>query len=212
MLTAAQSYPGFASSGNSITDSKEIAAFFANVAHETNFLYYVNEVNGGSYTACGTYPCAAGQSYFGRGPLQISWNYNYYMASTGQYWATGDYGFAAGQSGWATNVMVPTVGCDIFNNPNLVSTNGVCAWKTAFWFWSNHGKDWDPPKPTVHADFLNKGFGATIDDINGGLECSIANYPNGSSSPNTAEMQDRVNDYNFFLIELGVSDSRTKTC
>ncbi|KAL6343321.1 hypothetical protein AAG906_022396 [Vitis piasezkii] len=69
----------------------EIAAFFAHVTHETG----------------------PGKGYYGRGPLQISWNYNY---------------GPAGQS----------IGFNGLNNPETVANNPVVSFKTAFWFWMNH--------------------------------------------------------------------------
>jgi predicted chitinase len=202
-IIARGSYAGFAGSTDLAQNKREVAAFFAHIAHETSYLVHVDELSytPGWYCAAGTYNnwdthylCAAGADYHGRGPLQISWNYNYKMASNGQYYAT--------PGGWIT-VMTPTVGADIWTNPNLVSTDGIITWKTALWYWMNHGKDWDPPKANVHDDFINIGFGQTTRDINGGLECD---------GHNPAQMQDRANIYTTFLSNLGVSDTRTKTC
>ena len=42
---------------------------------------YINEINGASRNYCDAnnrqWPCVPGKKYYGRGPLQISWNYNY---------------------------------------------------------------------------------------------------------------------------------------
>jgi basic endochitinase B len=113
-----------------------------------------------------------------------------------------------GTVGWK-NRMSPTVGANILNNPNLVSTDGIITWKTAIWYWMNHGKDWDPAKQTPHVHIApgGPGFGETTKDINGGLECG---QPVGSVGYN--QMQSRVSIYNTFLSNLGVSDTRTKTC
>jgi len=201
-ITALGTYPSIAQSGNTWNDKIEAAAFFAHVAHESGYLQYTDELNytWGQYSACGTYPCASGQDYHGRGPLQISWNYNYNMASYGWYFAT--------PGGWVDR-MVPAVNADILNNPNLVDTDGVITWKTALWFWLDHGLDWDPPKSTPH-DHIGPngpGFGETTRDINGGLECG-----QGVGTQGYNAMMDRVNIYNTFLSNLGVSDGRTKTC
>nr|ACY06324.1 class IV chitinase 4-5 [Pseudotsuga menziesii] len=57
-----------------------------------------------------TWLCASGKSYHGRGPLQLSWNYNY---------------GAAGQS----------IGFDGLNNPEKVGQDAPISFKTAVWFW-----------------------------------------------------------------------------
>ncbi|XP_006652462.1 chitinase 5-like [Oryza brachyantha] len=116
-LNAAGSYSGFAK-GRSNDDSKrEIAAFFAHVTHETGSMCYIEEINGASRNYCDSsnrqWPCQPGKGYFGRGPLQISWNYNY---------------GPAGQS----------IGFDGLRNPERVAQDPVVAFKTALWFWMNN--------------------------------------------------------------------------
>ncbi|THF94914.1 hypothetical protein TEA_020887 [Camellia sinensis var. sinensis] len=59
------------------------------------------------------YPCAPNKNYYGRGPLQLTWNYNY---------------GPAGQS----------IGFDGLNNPETVATDSVVSFKTALWFWMNN--------------------------------------------------------------------------
>ena len=78
---------------------------------------YIEEIDGASKDYCDEsntqYPCVAGKGYYGRGPLQISWNYNY---------------GPAGQS----------IGFDGLNNPETVANDPVVSFKTAFWFWMNN--------------------------------------------------------------------------
>lgn len=115
-ISAAQSYPGFAS-GNQDVKKREIAAFFAHVTHETGHFCYKEEINGASHNYCDSsntqWPCAPGKNYYGRGPIQISWNYNY---------------GPAGKS----------IGFDGLNSPETVANDPVIAFKTAFWFWMNN--------------------------------------------------------------------------
>ncbi len=77
------------------TKKRELAAFLANIAQETSGgwddapggyfawgLYFIeenNKGNGNNYTdiAKTAYPPTEGQAYYGRGPKQLSWNYNY---------------------------------------------------------------------------------------------------------------------------------------
>ncbi|KAI3693159.1 hypothetical protein L6452_32990 [Arctium lappa] len=109
-------YPHFGRSG-SIADSKrEIAAFFAHVTHETGYFCHIEEINGPSKAReyCNTtitqYPCNPNKGYYGRGPIQLSWNYNY------------------GEAG-------ENLGFDGLNNPEIVAKDQVVSFKTALWFW-----------------------------------------------------------------------------
>ncbi|CAM5366544.1 hypothetical protein STENM223S_06791 [Streptomyces tendae] len=85
-LTAALSaYPGFANTGSDTVKKQEAAAFLANVSHETGGLVHVVEQNQANYPHyCDwsqPYGCPAGQAaYYGRGPIQLSWNFNYKAA------------------------------------------------------------------------------------------------------------------------------------
>ncbi|XP_019184606.1 PREDICTED: chitinase 5-like isoform X2 [Ipomoea nil] len=116
-LEAAKSYPKFGTTGTADDIKREIAAFFAHITHETGHLCYIREINGASGDYCDEnnrqYPCAPGKMYYGRGPIQLSWNYNY---------------GPAGQS----------IGFDGLNNPDIVATNNIISFKTALWFWMNN--------------------------------------------------------------------------
>ncbi|KAK4799145.1 hypothetical protein SAY86_024510 [Trapa natans] len=113
-LDAARGYALFASSGSSDDNKREIAAFFAHVTHETGHFCYIEEINGASHDYCDRsstqYPCNPSKKYFGRGPLQLTWNYNY---------------GAAGKA----------IGFDGLNSPETVANDVVTSFKTAFWFW-----------------------------------------------------------------------------
>nr|MDT0526745.1 chitinase [Streptomyces sp. DSM 41633] len=116
-LTAAlSSYPAFANTGSTEIKKREAAAFLANVSHETGGLVYIKEINEANYPHyCDRnqpYGCPAGQSaYYGKGPIQLSWNFNYKAA--------GD-----------------ALGIDLLNNPYLVEQNAAIAWRTALWYWN----------------------------------------------------------------------------
>jgi predicted chitinase len=153
-LTAALSaYPGFANTGSDTVKKQEAAAFLANVSHETGGLVYVVEQNTANYpTYCDwsrPYGCPAGQSaYYGRGPIQLSWNFNYKAA--------GD-----------------ALGIDLLNNPWLVQNDASVAWKTGLWYWNTQT---GPGTMTPHNAMVNSaGFGQTIRSINGSLECDGRN-------------------------------------
>jgi chitinase len=149
LVSAIGSYPAFATSGSSDAQKQEAAAFLANVAHETGGLVYTEEIAKDVFCqptpSC---PCAAGQEYYGRGPIQLSWNYNY---------------CAAGQA----------LGLALQSNPGLVSSNATVAWQTGLWFWMTQT---GAVGTTAHNAMVSgSGFGTTIRVINGGLECNGAN-------------------------------------
>ena len=153
-LTAALSaYPGFANSGSETVQKREAAAFLANVSHETGGLVYVVEQNTANYPHyCDTsqpYGCPAGNDqYYGRGPIQLSWNFNYKAA--------GD-----------------ALGIDLLHNPSLVQNDAAVAWKTGLWYWNTQS---GPGTMTPHAAIVNgAGFGETIRSINGSIECNGGN-------------------------------------
>lgn len=77
---------------------------------------YINEINGSSRDYCdrtnSKYPCVYGKSYYGRGPIQLSWNFNY------------------GPAGKA-------IGFDGLNDPDIVARDSLVAFKTGLWYWMN---------------------------------------------------------------------------
>lgn len=209
-LEAADYFPGFANSGDLAKDKLELAAFFGQTGHETS---------GGWATApggpsawgycwreemgCGTcvqycqldnqqYPCVSGETYQGRGPMQLSWNYN--------YGAFGEAVFGDKQV--------------LLADPAQVASSPVLSFKSAIWFWMTP----QPPKPSCHdvmtgvwqpapedlASGRSPGYGMTTLIINGGEEC---NKPTGP------RVEDRVAFFERSAGILGVSvDSSTLYC
>ena len=88
LLAAAASYPDFANTGTLDACRKETAAFLANVARETGSLRYAEEIAKSVYcstrTGCACDASTTDQSkwYYGRGAIQLTWNYNYCSAGT----------------------------------------------------------------------------------------------------------------------------------
>ncbi|RWR96861.1 endochitinase EP3-like protein [Cinnamomum micranthum f. kanehirae] len=115
-LDALNSYPQFGRVGTSDDSKREIAAFFAHVTHETGHFCYIEEIDGASKDYCDEndtqYPCVTGKGYYGRGPIQLSWNFNYGPAGN-------------------------SIGFDGLNAPETVATDAVVSFKTAIWFWMN---------------------------------------------------------------------------
>ena len=179
-------FADFAARSNDTNNRRELAAFLANISKETTGgwqlpvgggsfgdyalwgLYFVHEVgytsanSAGAYSqAHAEYPPNPAKGYYGRGPIQLSWNYNYGQLSKFLY----------------NNKNV------LLNNPDSVQRNGVLAFQSALWFWMMP----QCPKPSCHQVMHNlwtpdsteysapkmyqKGFAHTNNIINGGLEC-----------------------------------------
>ncbi|KAJ7953208.1 Chitinase [Quillaja saponaria] len=166
-ITAARSFGGFGTTGN--TGKREIAAYLAQTSHETTGGWgsapdgpyawgycFVREKNRAAYCDPSKGPCPPGKLYYGRGPIQLTHNYNYQLAGK-------------------------AIGVDLINNPDLVATDAVVAFKTAIWFWMTPQGN----KPSSHDVITNRwtpsnadssagrvpGFGVITNIINGGIEC-----------------------------------------
>lgn len=115
-LDALSSYPQFGTVGTTDDSKREIAAFFAHVTHETGHFCYIEEIDkSGDYCDENNtqWPCNPNKEYYGRGPIQLSWNFNY---------------GPAGQS----------IGFDGLNAPETVANDPLIAFKTAFWYWMDN--------------------------------------------------------------------------
>lgn len=190
-------YGKFCTEKDAAENKRELAAFFAQIAHETR--HGVNE----SYTDglmllhekntdlvyisdSDQYPPVAGHKYYGRGPMQLSYN--------------GNYGFASDCIFGDKKILL--------NNPELIETDPVVAFKTAIYFWMTP----ESHKPSAHdvmvgnwkpnandiAKGRTPGFGMTILIVNGVLECN--------KGEDNYSMKDRIGFYQFFLKKLGVTD------
>ncbi len=191
-------YGNFCSEKDLTTDKTELAAFLANIAHETrhgqNGLYndglmYTHELNTSLQYISDSddYPAVKGKLYYGRGPLQLSFNGNYGYAST----------FIFGDK----NVLL--------KNPDLVSTDAVTAFKTAIYFWMTPVTT----KPSAHDVMTGKwkpnaddsakgrtpGFGMTINIINGAVECN--------QGEGVFAMNDRIGYFQYFLKQMNVKNT-----
>ncbi|GER40463.1 chitinase [Striga asiatica] len=160
-LYALLDFPEFGTQGTVDASKREVAAFFAHVTHETGYMCYIEEINDYCDKTNTQYPCTPGKGYYGRGPLQLSWNYNY---------------GAAGDS----------IHFNGLNDPDIVARDSVISFKTALWFWKLNCHD---------LITTEKGFGATINAINGKLECNGAN---------PATVASRVKYYLNYCKQLGV--------
>lgn len=191
-------YGNFCTEGDVATNKKELAAFFAQVAHETRhgvngsytdglMLTHESDTSLTYYSDSDEYPPVKGKKYYGRGPMQLSYNGNYGYASDCIF---GDHKI-------------------LLNNPDLVTTDPVVAFKAAIYFWMTP----QTHKPSAHDVMIGKwkpnaadkaagrtpGFGMVINIINGAVDCN--------QGENVPGMTDRIEFYQHFLTKLGVSDA-----
>ena len=209
-VTAAKLFPDFLSEKNKDVRKRELAAFLANIAQETNGsseeatgndfkwgLYFLEEKNiNSSYTyndtARNKYPGIAGKYYYGRGPGQLSWNYNYGKFSEVWYGSKDT----------------------LLQHPELLSEDPVLSFAAAIWFWMTP----QSPKPSCHDIIIGKwnptsqdiqsgrlpGFGSTLNVINGGLECGT-----GNDMPKT---ENRYGYYLYFCNYFKISPGENISC
>lgn len=180
MYTSIVDYGSFLAVGDLNTRKRELAGFLANISHETGGgnvdgiatedvtgLFFNEEVGFigssslGYIQGSGTqYLPVAGKSYHGRGPIQLSYNFNYGLCSDVLF---GD-----------SSILL--------NNPEKVCEDGVLGFMTAIWFWMTP----QPPKPSCHeviTGIWEPVPGAANVDYNGnfGLTIIIINNEAGQS-------------------------------
>ncbi|KAF7130713.1 hypothetical protein RHSIM_Rhsim10G0202000 [Rhododendron simsii] len=182
---------------------REIAAFLAQTSHETTggwatapdgpyawgYCFVTEQGNPGDYCVANQqYPCAAGKKYFGRGPIQIAYNFNY------------------GPAGRA-------IGSNLLANPDRVATDPTISFQTALWFWMTP----QSPKPSCHdvitgrwtpseanlAAGLVPGYGVITNIINGGIECGKGSTP---------QQEDRIGFYKRYSDIMGVGSGNNLDC
>ncbi len=204
IITQVVDYGSFLSEGNLETKKRELMAFLANISQETTGgwdtapggkyawgLYFREEQGYAGSSSIGyvdsgstLYPPTAGKSYHGRGPIQLSWNYNYGQVSQFLY---GDKQI-------------------LLDNPEKVIEDGALAFQTAIWFWMTP----QYPKPSAHDSMVGNwqptaqqrdaglipGFGSTVNIINGGIECN-------SGTENT-KVLGRIGHYERYTTIAGI--------
>ncbi|MFD0590302.1 glycoside hydrolase family 19 protein [Paenibacillus sp. GCM10027627] len=195
----------FIKEGTATNRKRELAGFLANIAHETGGgwptapggelswgLYwneeiaYINSSTIGYVQTHADFPPVAGKSYHGRGPIQLSWNYNY--------------GLISGIIYGTKNTLL--------QNPDLIENDGKLGFMTAILFWMTP----QPPKPSAHdvmagnwtpsaaeiaKGLTPSGFGITIMIINGSFE--------GNKDETDYRVGRRVGHYRDITTKMGVS-------
>jgi basic endochitinase B len=210
-------FEDFVNRDNEVNNRRELGAFLANISKETTGgwqtpigsesegdyaqwgLYFVHELGYTSDNSAGVYSQASEEfppnpavGYYGRGPIQLSWNYNYGQFSK----------FIFNDK----NILL--------DNPDLIQEGSVLAFKSAIWFWMMP----QCPKPSCHQvmhdlwqpesneynsnKMYKKGFAHTNNIINGGLECRTFSTP-----VFTEKVILRSELYKYYLGILGLSET-----
>ena len=208
-VAAAKIFPSFLGDDEDNVNKKELAAFLANIAQETSGgwetapagyfkwgLYFLeeNKARNNAYndTSKKNYPGVEGAFYYGRGPKQLTWNYNY-----GQF-----------SEAWYGNKDT------LLQHPDLLSKDPLLSFASALWFWMTP----QFPKPSCHDIITGKwtptaidstkgrlpGFGSTVNVINGGVECG-----SGTDIPKTKY---RYEYFGYFCNYFGISPGENITC
>jgi predicted chitinase len=202
-------YPDAFTAGTDEQNKRELAAFLGQVSQETSGWWaaaekydwgmcYTEEVDckgkicSGYTDWASVYEPVAGQSYHGRGALQVTWNSNYGQVSEMLY---GD-----------AKVLL--------QNPGKLVENGEIMFRTSLWFWMTP----QGVKPSAHQVMLNlvksepcrpNGFGAVTNIINGGLECGEAGIEHHEVGK---KVYNRIAYYKRYCEMLGVQPGEYTQC
>jgi len=158
----------YASAGG-ITSKLELAMFLTNIMWESGGLQYKSEL------ACQNNNCAGSYRTSGDDPNLFYFGRGYIQLS----WS---YNYRAASQALYGDTRLVT-------NPGQVASDENVAWQTAFWFW----------KVNVRSDprVLQGQFGASINAINGGLECS----------PCQGNCNNRIQIYSVVLKAFGITSA-----
>lgn len=210
ILSQTVDFGSFIKEGNERNRKRELAAFLANIAHETGGgtpaspgfplawgLYWNEEISCINTTGIhyveenDSFPPVPGKSYHGRGPIQLSWNYNYGLIS----------GIIFGNKD------------KLLQEPESIVQDGKLAFMTALLFWMTP----QSPKPSAHDVIVGNwtpsdadrakglsqpGFGITIMIINGNLEGNLDEFDR--------RIARRVGLYRIIAARMGISTEGEK--
>ncbi|MCL2599253.1 MAG: InlB B-repeat-containing protein [Firmicutes bacterium] len=210
-------YGDFLNSSDENDNKRELSGFFANMSHESGAYGYINGEDPPEWLGPGfnkyqwgfafneetthighteseysdhgsaEYPPVPGHSYHGRGPIQLTWNYNY--------------GFFSQLIFGDKNVLL--------KNPELVCQDGEIGIMSAIWFWMTP----QAPKASCHDIMLNKYvfnpndpweknyencFGLTMVVINGHFESN-------KTPEEWPQVKNRIAFYKKYTSRLGAN-------
>ncbi|KAM7516050.1 hypothetical protein LguiA_005633 [Lonicera macranthoides] len=189
-MNAARFFDAFGTTGDESTRKRELAAFFGQTSHETTGGWENAPDGPFAWGYCFiTEGRQSGPGFYGRGPIQLTSEYNYEQA-----------GIAIGE--------------DLVNNPDLVATDPTISFKAAIWFWMT--PQWKKPSshdvitgkwsPSVEDQSAGRvpGYGAITNIINGGIEC-------GKGSPDDKEIN-RIGFYKRYCELFGLEYGTNLDC
>lgn len=207
-LEAAADFPEFANEGTDTERRREVAAFLANIAHETSGgwstapdgryawgLCFIREggnrdvgENDAYCSPSETWPCEPGKKYYGRGPIQLSWNYNYGLAGS-------------------------ELGVPLLTEPERIEEDPVLAFRTALWFWMRP----QGAKPSCHEVMTNAWTPSAADDEAGrkpgfGMTIIIINGTECGNPARRVAVESRLGHYARFAEILGVDEGDHVDC
>ena len=206
-LDLKEEFSVFMSEGDDIVKRLELAAILANWAQETTGGW---DTAPGGYTSWGLCfheedgarsssdhcyfdsnnkyqptkePEIGAPCFFGRGPIQLSWNANYGAFSEFLY----------------EDMLV------LLDNPDQILRDGALAFASGYWFWTTYRGSPNIPNKTCHEVMVedgSQGFGKVINIVNGGIECNKELPP--LSDEYGKKIRNRADHFNYFATYLGV--------
>ncbi|TMW67062.1 hypothetical protein Poli38472_012178 [Pythium oligandrum] len=189
-IDATKKFPKFVNDGPEVQNRYELASFLAQVAHGSGNFTYTQQAGANLFEPDAfckknvPAKCNPNERYHGRGPIQLSWNYNY--DAYGKY-----------------------LEVDLLNHPNWVATDSKIAWGSAVWFWMT---TFNNDMGSIH-DIFTRGtkeggvydYAYTTYLLIGSLECGEV--------PKSVEPEaQRVRYMKFFAEKLGVDPGPKLSC
>lgn len=184
-VEATRHFPKFLSEGSQQIRRRELAAFLAHLAQETGEFRYLEQITvSRSYSVANRdYPPVSGKDYHGRGPIQLSYNYNYGQFSQAYF---GD-----------KNVLL--------RDPDMLSRDPVVSFASAIWFWMTP----QSPKPSCHDVITGQWHPTGVDKEykrfpGFGLTLNIINAPQ-CGQPTQGHTQKRFDYYDKYCEYFGTT-------
>ncbi|WMV51674.1 hypothetical protein MTR67_045059 [Solanum verrucosum] len=221
-ITAARSFPGFGTTGDSNTRKRDIAAFFAQTSQNTtgmlifrsnnyNFIEDLMDHSHGVTVSLENKVTRVTTIQQVVNGLDVHLERNIPDDAHSQLHMSNYVYFDINKH--SVGPCSRAIGADLLNNPDLVATDPVISFKTSLLFWMTT----QSPKPSCHDVIIGRwnpsagdraanrlpGFGVIANIINGGLEC-------GRGNDNT--VQDRIGFYRRYCEILGISPGDNLDC
>jgi hypothetical protein len=150
-------------------------------------------------------PCYKDKKYFGRGPIQLSYNFNY-----------GVFSYKMNAIGITNKLFGVNDPLYLLKNPDLVNSNDTLLWLTAIDFWcSNRSNTYN--YLSCHdamvlgcldtKTYPDHGFGVAINIVNGGcpsLQSTVSKYGQPYKNP-TDDNANRGQWYQVFTYAFGIT-------